>query len=235
MNDQARTDSPKRMIERFNIHHRIQHALMALSFILLVITGFPLRFAQAGMTQVIVKVFGGIAVASILHRIGAVILIVSSIYHLGYLMICALRGRFSWEMLPGIKDFKHFVQHVAYYVGLRKELPYFGRYSYIEKFEYWAVMWGSLVMILTGLVLWFPVAAATRLDPRAINIALIFHDYEALLAAVAIFIWHFYQVHFNPHVFPMSTVWLDGKISMEDLKREHPQEYERLFEKGEKR
>ena len=218
--------------ERFNIHHRIQHVLLALTFTALVFTGFPLKFAELPISRVLARILGGIEGAGLIHRAAAVILILTGVYHVVYLLLCAAKRNLSWEMMPAKKDFLDVFDNFKYFFGMRAKPPLFERYNYIDKFEYWAVIWGTAVMAITGLVLWFPVLGARYLPVWALDISFILHDWEALLAAVAIFMWHLYNVHLTPEVFPMSYVWLDGTISVEDLKHHHTLEYEKLVKAG---
>jgi cytochrome b subunit of formate dehydrogenase len=131
-------------------------------------------------------------------------------------------------MLPTLSDVRETTQQVAYLVGLRAEPAQFDRFSYIEKAEYWSLIWGSVVMAVTGFALWFETAALRVLPLWALDVATYIHFYEALLATLAIAVWHFYYVIFNPDVYPVNWTMLTGKIPEEMLRHEHPREYERL-------
>ena len=131
-------------------------------------------------------------------------------------------------MIPSWKDARDWRDTSLYYFGVRRALPKYDRFNFREKFDYFAVFWGLPVMMLSGLVLWFPVFFGNRLPDLAIPVAYIAHSDEAILAISAIVVWHFYNVHYNPEKFPMSWVWLTGRISEPDIQREHPLEYERL-------
>jgi cytochrome b subunit of formate dehydrogenase len=135
-------------------------------------------------------------------------------------------------MLPRYEDVKEAVLNVLYLAGVRAEGPRFDRFSYIEKVEYWALIWGSAVMITTGLMLWFENLTLRFFPLWAVDLLTLIHYYEAWLATLAILIWHFYFVIFNPDVYPMNWSWITGKISEDMLRREHPCEYERLLESG---
>jgi cytochrome b subunit of formate dehydrogenase len=130
-------------------------------------------------------------------------------------------------MLPKYEDVKEVFQNLGYLLGLRAEPPRFDRFSYIEKAEYWALIWGTAVMVTTGLLLWFVNFTLHYLPKWASDLATLVHYYEAWLATLAILVWHFYYVIFNPDVYPMNWTWLTGKISEETLRHEHPREYER--------
>jgi cytochrome b subunit of formate dehydrogenase len=136
-------------------------------------------------------------------------------------------------MLPRLSDAKEVLQNLGYLVGIRREPPRFDRFSYIEKAEYWALIWGSVVMAVTGFVLWFETAALRLLPLWTLDVATMVHYYEAWLATLAILVWHFYFVIFNPDVYPVNWTWLTGMISEEMLQHEHPREYERLREQEE--
>lgn len=216
--------------ERLTLNQRVQHWVLIVSFMTLVLTGLPLKYPESPMSSVAVQAVGGFAVRTILHRIAAVILIMLTGYHIFYTLF-SKRGRAEMmALLPNIKDGFDAVKMTLFYIGLYPKPPKFDRYNFIEKFEYLAVGWGSVVMIGTGLALWFEEQAMTYLPKWVLDVARIIHSYEGLLAFLAIIIWHFYHVHLNPEVFPMSRIWLDGKISEHDLKEHHPLEYERIKE-----
>ncbi len=219
-------------VERFDIHQRLQHGLMAFSFTMLVLTGWPLGQTKVAASHSWVKFFGGIDGAGLVHRIAAVTLILASIYHLVYLIMLGGQKRLRLSMLPMPKDLVDAFQNILYFLGLRKDPPKFARFSYIEKFDYWAVFWGMFIMAGSGFLRAFPEAAAKYLPTWVYEIGLHAHTDEALLAAMAIFLWHFYNVHLRPAVFPMSRVFLHGRLTVAELKHEHPLEYEELVRQG---
>jgi cytochrome b subunit of formate dehydrogenase len=216
-------------VPRFDIHMRIQHWGMMASLIALAITGWPLKSASLRTSAAYVTAIGGQDVARLMHRVAGALLIAVSVYHVGYLAWLLRKGRLTLQMVPSPRDLGHVFGNLAYFVGLARERPHFGRWTYYEKFDYWAVFWGMFIMGGSGLVLWFPVAASHLLSAKLIAISQIAHSDEALLAALAIFLWHFYNVHLRPTVFPMSPVWLTGKMSAEALYEEHRAEYERQY------
>jgi len=217
-----------RSYERFNTHQRVQHAILAFSFTFLVITGWPMRFPELAVSKIGCAIVGGVEVVGIIHRVLGVILILTAVYHLGYLAVMFMRGRRSVAMLPSITDGKEAWGDVLYWLGLRRARPRFGRYSWIEKVEYFAVLWGTAVMILSGLVIWVPTWATRYFPGWVVSASVMVHGYEALLAGLAIFLWHFYWVHLHPDVYPMSTVWLTGRLTEEEMKHHHPRELERI-------
>lgn len=218
----------EREFERLSLNQRIQHIVLITSFTTLVVTGMPIRYAESPVSQTLVNLMGGVTVRGTLHRCGAIMLMGVCVYHLFYVMFSA-RGRADLgELTPGLKDAKDAIQMMKYYFGLSEAKPKFGRFNYIEKFEYLAMGWGSLVMAATGLVLWFENQAMLIFPKWVLDVANIVHGYEALLAFLAIVIWHFYHVHLNPESFPMSRIWLTGKITEHELRELHPLEYEKI-------
>jgi cytochrome b subunit of formate dehydrogenase len=219
------------MVQRFDIHQRIQHWLMLAGVILLGLTGWPLRGAGAPeaveSSRKFLALFGGPHGAGLVHRAAAVMIIVSGAYHLVYLTFLAARKRLLLSMLPGPKDAIDIRDNLLYMLGVSKRKPRFERFNYLEKFDYWAVFWGIVMMVGSGFVYWFPVAFA-RLFPHWVLVsAQIIHGEEATLAILFLFCVHFYNVHLKPSIFPMSWIWLNGKISLEAMRDEHPAEYER--------
>lgn len=217
---------------RMALTERWQHGLLATSFIVLVYTGFALKFPDTWFFAWFVALEKGYAWRGWVHRGAAVAMVLACLWHLAYLP--TRRGRSHLlAMLPRFQDVKETVQNLQYLLGLRVEPPRFDRFSYIEKAEYWALIWGSMVMVATGVLLWFENLSLKFLAKWMLDVATMVHYYEAWLATLAIIVWHFYYVIFNPDVYPMNWTWLTGKISEETLRHEHPREYERLREHGE--
>jgi len=215
-------------VQRWNAHQILQHGLLMLSFTTLVFTGVPLRVPKSAVSQFAIALVGGTDNAGIVHRVAAVVLILTALYHLVYLCAQFLRRNMTTTMLPSLKDVQDVMTMIRYFFGLAPRRARFDRYSFAEKFEYWAVVWGSLIMMATGFVLWLP-GMATRLLPAVtLDIVRVVHGYEAILAALAIIIWHFYQVHLHPAAFPMSWTWVTGKMAAEEMRELHPLEYERI-------
>jgi cytochrome b subunit of formate dehydrogenase len=222
----------ERSVVRFDLHQRIQHWFMLSGVILLGITGWPLRGAgdaeAAAYSRSFMKLFGGAEGAAIGHRVGAVLIIISAVYHLFYLTFLASKKRLPMSMLPVPKDALDMRDNILFMLGLTKERPRFERFMYLEKFDYWAVFWGIVMMVGTGFIFWFPGFFAAWAPSWLITAALIIHGEEATLAILFLFVVHFYNVHLKPSIFPMNWAWLNGRISVEALKHEHPLEYERL-------
>lgn len=221
MNDQHTT------LARFSLSERIQHVWLLVTFALLALTGLPQKFPTSDWAPIFIQILGGIYVVRIIHRICAFLLAVGVIYHLvsGIFFLVTKRARF--EMLPRWKDFKDVAGNIAYFLGIKKERPRFEHFNYLEKFEYWALLWGTTIMGLTGLILLFPSISAKILPGLAIPAAKAAHSGEAFLAVSAIVIWHMYNAHLSPRVFPINKSIFTGKISKHELMVEHAGEYER--------
>jgi len=216
--------SQGRTFERMSRSERVQHMLVFISFTVLAITGFMLYLPEG-----LIKLLGAHSdrffwIRGELHRISALVLVGSSIYHLIWVIVNRLGRGYFRAMLPTWQDLKDPIRMIRFYLGKSDQKPKFGRFSYKEKAEYWALVWGTVVMTITGFILW-----GEELEPiLAIQLARLIHRYEAILAVLAIIVWHFYLVHWRPGIFPMSRTWLDGKISEEEMREEHEMEYEAL-------
>jgi cytochrome b subunit of formate dehydrogenase len=218
-----------REFERFSSNFRAQHWVLLASCLTLIITGLPLKFHEARISQLFFDLVGGVQTSTLIHRIGAVGLMTVGAYHLFYL-IAFREGRTNlWKLLPVPQDVRDFFQMMRYFLGRSEEKPRFGRFSYVEKFDYWAVYWGMVIMIGSGLILWFLETSLRFLPKFAADIAREAHSDEGLLATLAIIIWHFYNVHLNPEHFPMNRTFLTGRIGEDEMRRHHPLEYEELM------
>ena len=227
-------------ITRFNTIELLQHWVMLITFIILMFTGLPLKFPDVAWAVSLYEFFGGIEIARIIHRAAGVVMVGDFIFHVIYVAIQYLRtkGKFkalldpSKTLAPLPKDVADLLHNILYILRIRNEPPRFGRFSYKEKFDYWAVFWGMFIMGGSGLILMYPVTFSQYLPGWLIPIAMIGHSDEAVLAILAIVIWHFYNVHFNPKKFPMNQVWLTGTLTEEEMEEEHPIEYEIKKERG---
>jgi cytochrome b subunit of formate dehydrogenase len=162
------------------------------------------------------------------HRIAAVIMLAVGVYHIAYLFLSKEGRLWLKDMLAGKKDFKDVIGNFSYYLGASKVKPKIARFGYAEKAEYWAVIWGTFVMGLTGLMIWFKLGIFAFLPRWAIDIALAIHFYEAVLATLAIIVWHFYHVIFDPDVYPVNLAFIDGRVSEDHYRHEHELAYEEL-------
>jgi cytochrome b subunit of formate dehydrogenase len=213
---------------RMTLNERMQHAAIFSSFIILAITGFMLKFPDAWWVVPLRELSGKFyQTRGIVHRIAGVAMIFAGLYHLYYLFAVKRGRQFGKDMLPRWKDMKDVFANLCYLTGLSKNKPRFERFSYIEKAEYWALIWGVIVMAGTGIIMWFDNYFIGLLTKLGWDISRTIHFYEAGLATLAILVWHFYFVIFNPDVYPMSTAWLTGKISEEEMAEEHLLELER--------
>jgi len=219
---------------RMTLSERIQHATLALSFILLVFTGFGLTYPNAWWVVYIREILGEPAfeLRGVLHRIAGAVMLAASLYHIWY-MVATKRGRqFIKDMLPIWKDVKDALQAFKWYLGRTGDRPRFDRFSYMEKAEYWALIWGTIVMGATGLMLWFHEFFGAMTSKEFLDIMTIIHFYEAWLATLAIIVWHFYFIIFNPDVYPMNVAWFKGTLTEHEMLEEHPLELERLKAKA---
>jgi cytochrome b subunit of formate dehydrogenase len=221
-------------IRRMRMDEVWQHTLLMVSFIVLVISGFALRFSEGWVSTFIFGREGGFELRGIVHRGAAVLFMATVVWHLIFLVTSRLRGRkFIMDMWPVMRDFREFWERILHNIGRRKQGPKFGRFSYVEKAEYWALLWGTIVMITTGLLLWFDNWFIQFLPKGVLDVALVIHYWEAWLATLAIFVWHFYSVIFSPHVYPMNPSWLTGNMPEEMYHQEHPAHFEKAKEETE--
>jgi formate dehydrogenase gamma subunit len=215
-----------RAVLRFDRIQIVQHIATLLSFWLLVVTGFALRFPEAWWVQQLAGLGLTEPVRSTVHRVCGVVLILVSISHVLYVLL-SRRGQEEFRaMVPRWQDAKDFVANMKYYLRISPKRARFGRYDYTQKAEYWALVWGTAVMALTGAVLWFPTLAVKLLPAISVTISQTIHYYEAWLATLAIVVWHFFFVFFYPGEYPMSWTWLSGKMSERTVRRHHARWYD---------
>lgn len=215
----ARRDREHATIERMTLNQRIQHWILLACFTVLVLTGFALIYPFSTIADMM-----GItdSVRRIVHRIAGLTLIASGIYHVFYVFIDRGGRSVAAALRPETKDMRDVWTNLRYYLGWSQERPQFGRFNYSEKFEYWALVWGTVIMACTGLMGWFQITVTKILPGWWIDVALVIHLYEAILATLAILIWHLYQVIFDPDVYPMNWSWWNGRMPLEHYKDEHP-------------
>jgi cytochrome b subunit of formate dehydrogenase len=222
---------------RFSLGQRLLHGLLIFSFLGLVATGMPLRYNQAVWAVWLSHTMGGFGVMGFFHRTFALLLALCFGIHLAHILHRLLLRRergILWgpySLVPQPNDFKEFCGHLKWFLGLGSR-PAFGRFTYWEKFDYWAVFWGMAIIGTTGFMLWFPGFFSAFLPGSVFNVALVIHGEEALLAAAFIFAIHFFNSHLRPEKFPMDHVIFTGRLSEEELREERPAEYARLSQSG---
>ncbi len=214
---------------RMTLGERLQHSSLLISFITLVLTGFALKYPDAWWVQPVRKfVPFAFDIRGIAHRIAAVVMVLTSVCHLYYIFFVPRGRQLIRDMLPRLQDVKDLMTTMKYNMGLSPVKPKFGRFGYVEKSEYWALVWGTIVMAITGTILWFDNYFLGILTKLWWDVARTIHYYEAWLATLAIIVWHFYFVIFNPNVYPMNLAWLKGTLTEEEMYHEHPLELEQL-------
>jgi formate dehydrogenase gamma subunit len=215
---------------RWNRNERRQHWLLAASFILLVITGFALKYPDAWWMQPFRGISWLFDLRGLLHRIAGALFLLLGVYHMFY-MIAVQRGRMLGKaMLPNLKDLQDFRYNVLHNLGLRKEAPEFSHFSYMEKAEYLALIWGGIIMGVTGLMLWFETLTLNWFPIWVIDLLTVIHLYEAWLATLAIIVWHFYYVIINPDIYPLNTSMVNGNLTEKELRHEYTLEWKALQE-----
>ncbi|HEX6649526.1 MAG TPA: cytochrome b/b6 domain-containing protein [Pyrinomonadaceae bacterium] len=218
-----------RNIVRLTLNQRVQHWLLLTSFITLVLSGFALQYPDSWLAWLLGE---SEYLRRIVHRIAAVIMLVAGVYHLAYLYWSKEGRLWLKDMLVRAKDFKDVIGNFSYYLGASKIRPKIARFGYAEKAEYWAVVWGTIIMGLTGLMIWFKLGLFRFLPRWTIDIALAIHFYEAVLATLAIVVWHFYHVIFDPDVYPINFAFLDGRVPEDLYREEHELAYEESHDKA---
>lgn len=221
--------SGKEMVVRFSISQRLEHALVMVAFIMLVATGLPQRFPDNGWSQWVIQNLGGIHATRLIHRTFGFVLVFGAAYHIGAIVQVFIRKR-PLSMLVTFKDFSDAINAFRHDVGFADQLPQYGRFDFREKFEYWGMAFGTSIMILSGLILMYPVVVARFLPGQLIPAAKTMHGYEGLLALLIILVWHLYNAHFGPDKFPCNTTIFTGRISREHMEKEHPIEYEEMLQ-----
>jgi formate dehydrogenase gamma subunit len=217
----ARLRARIRPVVRMSAAQRWQHFVLAASFIVLAITGFALKFPDSWLA----KMLGSYEpFRRWTHRIAGIVLLLTGAWHLIYLLSTKDGRQLVRDLFPVKKDFADVWCAVRYLCGLSQEKPKIGRFGYVEKMEYWAVLWGTIIMGVTGLMIWLKIDVTDWAPRWVVDVALTIHYYEAVLACLAIIVWHLYHVIFDPDVFPVNTAFLDGRVTEEWQEHEHPLE-----------
>jgi cytochrome b subunit of formate dehydrogenase len=219
------TDSEKKITyTRFDISQRTEHIIFLLSFTILGFTGLIQKFSANQVSDAFIYILGGIEQVRIIHHYSAIVMMIVSGYHVLVLAYKVFVLRVRWSILPVIEDIQHLIQDIAYFLGLRKNRAYYGRYNYAEKVEYLAVVWGTIIMGLTGFMMWNPLSTTRLLPGDFIPAAKAAHGAEAILAVLAIIVWHFYHVHIKHFNKSMFT----GKLTRTEMMHEHPAELSQI-------
>ena len=242
----------KKFFYRFTMNQRIQHIILAVSVVILVLTGMPLKFHDASWAPYLYALFGGIKTAPVIHKTFGAILMVLFFYHIFYLIyvirkfhIAPMKKKhgtlstievvkivLTQNLVPNLKDAFDIRDLMKYLLFLTNKRPDGDNFTWKEKFDYWAPFWGMVIIGGTGLILWNKELATHILPGHFLNFSIIAHSDEALLAALFLFIWHWYNVHFSISVFPMGTVYLTGYLSEELMAEEHYQYYVDIMKKA---
>lgn len=236
---------------RFTLHQRIQHAILASLVLILVVTGMPLKFHDTLWAQYLYRIFGGIHVVPVVHKTAGACMIIFFVYHLAYIAVM-LWQRFKSDseqndsnkkiallkflarqpLIPNLRDLKEILALVKYYLFLSDMRPQGDKWTWKDKFDYWAPFWGVPVLGATGLMMWGQEHTTQFLPGEILNYALIAHSDEALLAALFLLIWHMYNVHFSTTVFPMGSAFFSGYLSEQIMVEEHYEYYVKLMKQA---
>ena len=225
-------------IQRFSPIWRLAHITFALSLMILTLTGMPLFYPSAPWASALMSALGGPHIAGLIHRVNAVIFAAVFFWHLFYMVWGIVRDWNNFKffgpnsMIPNLKDGRDMLGMFKWFFG-KGPRPAFDRWTYWEKFDYWAPFWGVTIIGVSGLVMWLPNVFGAVLPGWIFNVAAIFHGEEAFLAVVFLFTVHFFNNHFRPDKFPLEVVMFTGTFSIEEFKHEHPLEYQRLVDNGE--
>ncbi len=227
----------ERYFTRFTRAQRTMHAVLFSTFLGLAATGLPIRFSESFWARKFASETGGFGAILFFHKLCAVVLTIAFFIHVKDLFTRSVMRRekgIFWgpnSMVANWKDAKDLIGHLRWFVGLGPK-PQFGRYAYWEKFDYWAVFWGMIVIGFSGYAMWFAPFFAHFLPGWALNAVLVIHSEEGLLAILFIFSIHFVNTHLRPDSFPMDMVVFTGVESEEEFKTKRPQEYEKLVKEG---
>jgi formate dehydrogenase gamma subunit len=229
MINRARAQRQEPHVIRMTRLERVTHLLLILSFSFLAYTGFALMFPDAWWVAPLNWISQTEAFRSTSHRVAGVVLTVLMLHHIWFLFFHRVGREQFKRLLPRLRDFRDLWHNLLFFVGKRQTRARFGRFGYVEKAEYWALVWGTAVMVLTGFILWFEDAALSVMPLWLWEVFNIVHRYEAILAVSAVVVWHFYYVLVNPEEAPMSLTWITGKLPLHDLAIQHPEEYEEVM------
>jgi formate dehydrogenase subunit gamma len=220
----------KHYVIRFTLKQRIEHVSVMTLFIVLALTGLPQKFFEASSAQGIITLLGGIDRVRWIHRAAGIMFTIFTFAHLGVISALVVTGRSAMSLVPTKQDFLDAIQQLRYYLGMTDVPAKFDKFDYKQKFEYWGLVLGAVIVISTGLVLLFPILTTRFLPGEVVPASKLAHGNEGLMAFLVVIVWHIYNAHLNPDVFPFDTTIFTGKISADRLHHEHELEYERLKE-----
>jgi len=210
---------------RLTVNEKRQHFIFVVCFVMLALTGVMIWLPEQTF-QFLGKAKEPVFIArGVLHRIFGTLMILVSVYHVYYLAAKPAGHRWLRDMIPNIQDAKDFIQNMLYLIGKKDHPPEFDRFSYKHKAEYGALIVGTTLMSATGLILW----SEYFWEKFIIDIAALVHGMEAVLACLAVIIWHLYEVHLRPHKFPIDNLWLTGVIDEAEMKEEYPLHYRKIM------
>ncbi len=213
-----------RVFLRFGTAERYQHFVLMATFATLAVTGLLQHFSRYLWVAVVINALGGVEALRTVHHVAAVLIILVSLYHVWQIIETWFVKRQRGAMWPQLQDFTNLLEMVKYNLGLADARPMQDRFAIEEKMEYWALLWGQTVMVVTGLIMWFPIVATKALPGAAIPVSRALHAWEAILATLAILTWHVYHVHLKVHNWSIFT----GYMSEEEMLEEHPLEHRRI-------
>jgi len=215
-------------VRRFNTYRIIEHWLVIITFTLLVTTGLTQKFSSLGISHWLIFKLGGIDNVRLIHRYTGIVFLAITLLHIITALIGIIFKRWQPSIVINKKDFTDAIQNIRYYIGIENSPAICDRYDYKQKFVYWVVVISGLIMILTGLSLWFPTVITRFLPGEVIPAAKVMHTNQAFLVFLIIAIWHIYDSIFSPEVFPLDTTIFTGRISRERMIHEHPLELARI-------
>ena len=228
----ASGEAGRTTIQRFTLNERLQHLCLMLSTLVLLITGFSLLFHDVWIGRWLLWLEGGVQGRGLIHRWAAGALMAVCGYHVLTILFTERGHAQFMQMRPRGQDVRDFVRVMQWNLGRPVPRPAFDRFDYRQKFQYWAYGVASATMVLSGLALWFATEAMAVMPKWLFDLLAVLHGRESVVIFLVLFLWHLYDVHLRPEVFPMDWSWITGRISLEDLQERHPREYERLRNSG---